>query len=222
MDQDAQMIQPIDPADYDAWYSTPRGRWIGDTEFALLVRHIKSTPGSSILDVGCGTGWFSRRFADAGFAVTGVDIDPASVEFSRGKSNARTSFFVGDARQLTFPDRSFDYAISVAALCFVDDWRGALREIVRVARRGWAVGLLNRHSVLWRQKGRNRHGSYAGAHWHTASEVREALQSMDAQRVRLRTAIFWPSGTSMARLAESVVPNWLPWGAFLLVSGRVS
>ena len=216
------MSQPIDLSQYDAWYSTPRGKWIGETEFGLLARQVDEAPGASVIDVGCGTGWFSRRFADAGFSVTGVDIDAASVEFARSRSNEKTSFCVGDARQLAFPDRSFDYAISVAALCFVDDWQRALREIVRVARCGWAVGFLNRHSLLWRQKGQSSDGSYAGAHWHTVKEVREALRSVDAQCVRRHTAVFWPSGTRIARLAESVIPSRLPWGAFLLVSGRVS
>ncbi len=29
---------PMTPADYDAWYDTPRGHWIGTREFALLAR----------------------------------------------------------------------------------------------------------------------------------------------------------------------------------------
>jgi ubiquinone/menaquinone biosynthesis C-methylase UbiE len=216
------MSQRISPAQYDAWYSTPRGLWIGDTEFGLLSRHVRATPGASVIDVGCGTGWFARRFAAAGCSVTGVDIDAASVAFAQSSSHMQLSFVVGDARQLPFPDRSFDHAICVTALGFVDDWSRALREVVRVARRGWAVGLLNRHSVLWRQKGRSKDGSYAGAHWHTSQEVREALRSMNAQCVHLRTAIFWPSGAFTARLAESLLPHRLPWGAFLLASGRVS
>ena len=28
----------MNPADYDAWYATPRGRWIGETEYALAAR----------------------------------------------------------------------------------------------------------------------------------------------------------------------------------------
>ena len=218
------MSQPSNPGQYDAWYSTPRGRWIGEAEFRLLARYLElgGESGARMIDVGCGTGWFSRRFADAGFDVTGVDIDTASVEFARSKSVDRTSFVVGDARELAFPDRSFDYAVSVTALSFLDDWPRALREIIRVSRCGWAVGLLNRHSVLWRQKGRRNAGSYTGAHWHTAEEIQEALQSAGVRHVRFRTAVFWPSGTRVARVAEALISNRLPWGAFLLVCGHVS
>jgi protein-L-isoaspartate O-methyltransferase len=46
----------MNPADYDAWYDTPRGRWIGDTEYALAARLLAPQAGDSLLDVGCGTG----------------------------------------------------------------------------------------------------------------------------------------------------------------------
>ena len=63
------------PAEYDAWYDSPRGRWIGETEFRLLQRLLALRPGETLLDVGCGSGWFTRRFAAAGdCGVTGRKI----------------------------------------------------------------------------------------------------------------------------------------------------
>ncbi|WP_369127979.1 class I SAM-dependent methyltransferase [Halomonas flagellata] len=61
---------------------------------------------------------------------------------------------VGDARALPFPGNSVDLAVSITALCFIDDEHQAVREMLRVARRGVALGLLNRRSLLWWQKGR--------------------------------------------------------------------
>jgi hypothetical protein len=62
--------------DYEAWYHTPRGRWIGDTEFRLLRSVLNAAPGATLLDVGCGTGYFTRRFAgECGLAVLGLDPD---------------------------------------------------------------------------------------------------------------------------------------------------
>jgi len=57
------------PAEYDAWYDSPRGRWIGESEWRGICRHLDLAPGSTLLDVGCGTGWFSRRLANAGLQV---------------------------------------------------------------------------------------------------------------------------------------------------------
>ncbi len=58
-----------DPAAYEAWYLTPRGHWIGDREFILLQSLLSADEGSSMLDVGCGTGHFSRRFSRLGVLV---------------------------------------------------------------------------------------------------------------------------------------------------------
>ena len=58
-----------------------------------------------------------------------------------------------------------------------------------------------------------------GAHWHTAAEIRALLGGFPVQGVRLRTAVFLPSGGTVARLAERLAPNVLPWGAFIAVAG---
>lgn len=71
------------PETYDAWYRTPRGRWIGDTECHLLRRQLALRPDETILDVGCGTGYFSRRLMQDGHAVVGADLDQTAAAFAR-------------------------------------------------------------------------------------------------------------------------------------------
>ena len=39
------------PEDYDAWYRTPRGAWIGETEYRLLWNLLAPRPGERLLDV---------------------------------------------------------------------------------------------------------------------------------------------------------------------------
>jgi SAM-dependent methyltransferase len=158
--------------DYDAWYRTPRGAWIGEVEYGLLRAMLAAERHSSLLDAGCGTGYFSRRFACDGHAVTGIDLDPAMVGFAHAHRAASEAYFVADALALPFADGAFDYCVSITALCFVRDERRALEEMVRVARRGIALGLLNRRSLLYWQKGRRGgSGAYRGAHWHTRPEI---------------------------------------------------
>ena len=65
---------------YDAWYGTPRGAWSGETEYRLLCRLLAPAPGASIVDVGCGTGYFTRRFTRDGYSVTGVDLDASMLK----------------------------------------------------------------------------------------------------------------------------------------------
>jgi len=209
------------PADYEAWYNTPRGRWIGETEYALASRLLSARTGGSLLDVGCGTGWFTRRAAADDLVATGLDPNPAWLDFARAHSSPALSWVEGDARDLPFADASFDHVLSIAALCFVDDERRAVAEAVRVARRSFAIGWLNRSSLLYWQKGRGGgSGAYRGARWHTAREVRSLFSGLPVRKLKLRSAIFLPSATRTARCLEQAMPAALQWGGLLLATGE--
>ena len=202
---------------YEAWYHTPRGAWIGETEYALARRKLAAIPGETLLDVGCGTGWFTRRFAAGGLLATGLDPNPEWLAYARAHSGLGTYWVDGDARRLPFADNSFDCVMSIAALCFIPEERQAVAEIVRVARRRFAIGWLNRASLLYRQK--HEQGAYRGARWHTADEVRDFFSGLPVTNLSLSSAIFVPSGGSIAVIAERILPRALPWGALLIAAG---
>jgi hypothetical protein len=104
----------------------------------------------------------------------------------------------------------------VTSLCFIADPERALREMWRVARRAVLLGLLNRRSLLYRQK--CDRGAYRGARWDTSVDVRRwARQLEPAPQITVRSAVFMPGGGAFARAAEAVLPTALPWGAFLAV-----
>ncbi len=211
-------------AEYDKWYQTPRGRWIGETESGLLRRMLGPRSGESLLDVGCGTGYFTRQFARADkLAVTGLDPNRDWLAFAERHAAGTENYVSGSALALPFADDSFDLVASVTALCFVADQRRALAEMLRVARRRVALGLLNRHSLLYWQKGcGGGQGAYRGAHWHTVAEVRELFAGLPVRNLRMGFAIFAPGSEWIARRLESVLPAGLPLGAFLAVAADVS
>lgn len=212
----------MNPADYDAWYGTPRGRWIGETEFTLIRKMLDPQRGENLLDVGCGTGWFTRKMAALpGLKTTGIDVNAEWLDYAR-KHDVVSTYLTADACALPFADKQFDRVLSVAALCFIPDWKLALAEIVRVTRKRFAIGLLNRSSLLWREKGRNGGiGAYQGAHWHTVAEIRRALDGLPLKNIQICTAIFMPSGSRTAVIAERTLPSVFPFGGFLLVKGEV-
>lgn len=211
------------PDRYDAWYDTPRGHWIGNTEWVLLRSALELRAGDSVLDVGCGTGWFTRRAAAECANVVGLDVDESVLDFARRHSPGQVEYVSGDAAHLPFEDRSFDKVMSVAALCFVQQWPRALAEIVRVSRGRFALGLLNRNSLLWlRKSGGGGLGAYRGAHGHTTSEVAGVLRRLPVAEVRYSFGVFLPGGGAMARVAECTLPAALPIGSFMVASGRVT
>jgi SAM-dependent methyltransferase len=209
------MADRLRPQDYDAWYDTPRGAWIATREFVLLRRLMVPVAGATLLDVGCGTGRFSRRFAAAGFEVTGVDPDPTMLGYAAARG-AGVRYVRTDARALPFPSGAFDWVMAVTSLCFIADPARALREAWRVARTGVVLGLLNRASLLYCRK--HDRGGYAGARWDRFADVRQWARGLQP-RVRLtaRSAVFLPSGGSAARVLEVLSPARCVVGGFLAV-----
>jgi len=212
----------VSPEQYDAWYRTPRGAWIGETEYRLLHRLLAPSPGETLIDVGCGTGYFTRQFARAGYAVTGIDPDREMLRFARNHAAAGETYLLADARRLPFPDRAFDLCVSVTALCFIRDEARAMAEMLRVTRRRIAIGLLNRYSLLYLEKGRSGgRGAYRGARWHSAAGAAALFGRCELGDPAVATAVFLPGGSGCGRLAERCLPNALPLGAFLAVAGGV-
>jgi SAM-dependent methyltransferase len=204
-----------DPVAYEAWYHTARGAWIGTTEFSLLQSLLRPAPGARLLDVGCGTGWFSRRFTGHGLQVTGIDPDPAALAVARSQGG-EVSWMEASATALPFADNSFDYSTAVTSLCFINEVQQAVQEMWRVSRHGMVLGLLNRRSLLNRQK--HGRGSYTGARWDTVADVQTwAARLQPAPTLKAGYAIFLPGGGILVRVTEKILPSCIPFGGFLAV-----
>ncbi len=93
---------------------------------------------ATVLDIGTGTGVFAEAFADAGFAVTGIDPNPELLELARGFVPSAT-FTTGAAEQLPFAQGSFDLVFLGHVLHETDDPGKALAEARRVAAKRVAI-----------------------------------------------------------------------------------
>ena len=206
----------MQPEAYEAWYHTPRGQWIAQNELSLLLKLMQPDSGSSLLDVGCGTGYFSRQFQAQGLTVTGIDPDSAALSYASAQDDA-IEYLQGSATALAFADDSYDYVTAITSLCFIEDYQQALVQMWRVARKGVLLGLLNRNSVLYRQKADK--GAYQGARWDSWREMQPviaALQPVPKQQ-KHGTAIVLPGGGRLARTIEQIVPTASPFGGFLAI-----
>ena len=93
--------------------------------------------GSTILDVGTGTGRAAIALARRGAVVTGADASAemlAVAERRAREAGAAVTFVQGDAHRLDFPPRSFDAVVCLRVLMHTPDWHQSLAELCRVAR----------------------------------------------------------------------------------------
>lgn len=203
------------PAVYDAWYRSARGSWIGQQEFSTLLKLFTPKEGQSLLDVGCGTGYFSQRFQKLGLQVTGLDPDVAMINFAKAKES-QIEYVKGDALTLPFADNSYDYCSAITSLCFVSEPEQALAEMWRVSRKAVIVGLLNRNSLLYYMK-RNSKG-YQGARWDKIKNVKQWVNNLiPAATLNFSSAIWLPSGGKFSRVIENIAPEHYPYAGFLAV-----
>lgn len=100
--------------------------------------------GMKILDVGCGTGYFTRLLAEGKQHVqlTGLDIDEVFIAFARKKAEEKglsIDFLTGDATALPFEEGTFDLVTSHTFFHSVTDPEKALSEMKRVVKKGGMI-----------------------------------------------------------------------------------
>jgi ubiquinone/menaquinone biosynthesis C-methylase UbiE len=100
-------------------------------EHALQLLKMKST--QSLLDVGCGTGYFSDIAYKQGIDVTGIDASEKLVEQAK-KRNSGIKFSVGEMEELPFSNNTFDFVCGFNSFQYAADMKNALLEAKRVLK----------------------------------------------------------------------------------------
>jgi ubiquinone/menaquinone biosynthesis C-methylase UbiE len=123
------------PDQYDRWFETPIGSAVKASEQDLIMEFLAPLAGERILDAGCGTGIFTLGILTSGAHVAGVDLSlPMLGKAVRKCRSLPFSPVVGDILLLPFRNESFDKAVSITALEFIKDAKGAVEELFRVTR----------------------------------------------------------------------------------------
>jgi demethylmenaquinone methyltransferase / 2-methoxy-6-polyprenyl-1,4-benzoquinol methylase len=109
------------------------GRWR-----RRAVRDLRLPAGSAVLDVGAGTGDFTRELARQGLRGVAVDLSYGMLAAGRGLEYRVQA----DVGRLPFGDATFDGVASGYALRNFTDLDQSLREMARVTREGGRLSLL--------------------------------------------------------------------------------
>lgn len=150
------------------YYTEPKGYWeqrhttfgsnlegIGrlglseaDNEVAYLAKWDKvqaalTEIGASgrLLDAGCGIGWFTQRFVDAGYTVDAFDFTQAGIDVAKERVEGDVTWAVSDLASFR-SDREYDVVTCIDVLFHVVDddiWRASVDNLRTLAAGGHLI-----------------------------------------------------------------------------------
>ena len=89
--------------------------------------------GRRVLDAGCGTGYGSAELAQSALVVTGIDVAPEAIAFSRATYPIPSlRFLVSSCAVMPFPENAFDLVVAFEVIEHLPDHRAFLQECARV------------------------------------------------------------------------------------------
>lgn len=124
----------LSEAEYEALYRDhPRVHEGTDNSRACIERILADTVGARVCDVGCGTGVLLKHIRDAkgdGLKLTGVDFVVEDAAAIPG-----VDYVAARIEALPFEDGAFDTVICTHVIEHILDYRQAIAELRRIARR---------------------------------------------------------------------------------------
>jgi SAM-dependent methyltransferase len=114
-----------------------------DFRLGPIVASLSPLLGRRVLDLGCGKGRFSRRLAERGATVIGLDVSRAMLSEARGLNRVR-----GSARRLPFDAATFDGVMAVEVFEHIahESLEDACGEVRRVLRPGGTFIIVDKNT----------------------------------------------------------------------------
>ena len=168
---------------YESWFETYEAAYESEIE-ALRSLH---PAGGRGLEIGVGTG----RFAEPLDIAFGVDPAREMLETARDRGISVTR---GVAEALPYRDDSFDSALIVTTICFVDDVDQTIREAARVLGPGGnlLLGYIDKESRVGRryQEIKDENPFYRDARFVSTAELIRGLETIGFVDIEIRQTIF--------------------------------
>ncbi|UCH14672.1 MAG: class I SAM-dependent methyltransferase [Bacteroidales bacterium] len=118
-------------------WESPAGKERWKRRVKMLTDFI--LPGSKVLELGCGTGYFTREIVKTGAEIVAIDISPDLIDVAKDNIVASNlKYRVDNAYSMSFKDEEFDYVVGSSVLHHLKV-NSAIAEIYRVLKRGGKI-----------------------------------------------------------------------------------
>lgn len=187
------------------------------------IRSLAPWAGRTIIDLGCGTGFWLPRYAEA-TRVIGVEPDPslreaAAVRVARAGSlsgpsgRSRVEVLAGSAEHIPLPDGSADVVHARFAYFFPPGTDAGLVEVLRVLRPGGHLVVVD-NDYRWGEFAGLLAASATRSPSRTAAEVDTWWRARTARRYEVRTQLRFASRAELSAVLRiefpaAVAEDWL-------------
>ena len=140
-------------ADYDETYFVGHIRRYEEGVYGNRVRwitkYLSGVSGKSLLDAGCGIGFFSEVARREGARVVSLDFSPQALRVYRKRGGGDARLLVGSVEELPFADGRFDFAMAIDVIEHLYHPHALLAELFRVVRPGGRVVVETDNESTW-------------------------------------------------------------------------
>jgi len=119
----------------EVWnWESPAGKIRWQRRVKMLTAHLKNS--DKVLEIGCGTGYFTKEIVKSGAYVTAIDISPELIQIAKQEiRETNVCFVLENAYDLTFEAHSFDSIVGSSVLHHLEIEK-AIEEMFRVLKPG--------------------------------------------------------------------------------------
>jgi malonyl-CoA O-methyltransferase len=127
-----------------------------------------------VVDVACGTGYWTRRLEQAGAIVFGFDLSPEMVGQARSTCTSAGRYLLADVSAIAVRSEIADLTLCSLAASYFPDLKQAMSEMARVTRRRGRVIISDMHPAAiaagWKRSFREGNNVYEIAHQQWSEE----------------------------------------------------
>ncbi len=173
--------------EYDDWFIENEKLYLSEMK---VIRSLMPSFNEA-LEIGVGTG----RFASPLGIKTGVEPSENMAGHARRRG---IDVHTGIAEDLPFADNSFDLALMVTTVCFVNDALKSVREAYRVLKENGCliIGFIDKESELGKEYQRKKEKSrfYGPATFFSTREIIRMLKKAHFTDLKIKQSLFFING----------------------------
>jgi ubiquinone/menaquinone biosynthesis C-methylase UbiE len=163
-------------------------RWINLKQRAFLTQKLQ--PGSRILDIGCGRGYWLKTIASHHYSCVGTDLFLSGTT-PTNQNEKKLTFLKGDLLELHFPSAHFDSISIWHVLEHMDDPKQVIREISRILKPGGRLAIAVPNFESWQSRLFKQYWFHLDLprhlHHFTQASLKQLLDSVGLQIHRIHT-----------------------------------